>query len=243
MARQVLILGGTRDARKLAGMLVGAGDRVVTSLAGVTDKPHLPDGKVRIGGFGGAGGLADYLKANAIDLLIDATHSFAARISSNAVVAAADAGVRLIRLERPAWIPNEGDRWRIVGSVEAAASALQPGACAFVTIGRKDISQFAGCSDVRLVARMIEPPDIELPAGSRLVLARPPFALADEEALMRDEGVSVLVSKNAGGPGRAKLDAARRLGIPVIMIARPVLPPADTAESPAELAQKIGNDE
>ena len=228
-ANRVLILGGTGEARALAARLAAAGHRVVTSLAGVTSAPRLPAGEVRTGGFGGIDGLADWLKAEGIDWLIDATHPFAAQISAHADAAAGRAGVRLVRLERPAWRPQAGDNWISVADSEAAARALPAQATALVTIGGKEVAAFAGRGDVRVVARMIEAPAARLPDNWRLVLARPPFRLDDEVALMRAEGVSVVVSKNAGGPGTAKLAAARALGLPVVMIERPKKPIVTTA--------------
>lgn len=226
MTKRILILGGTGDARGLAGQLVEAGHQVISSLAGVTAKPMLPAGDVRIGGFGGAKGLADYAMGERIDLIIDATHPFAAVISANAVEAAAIGGVSLVRLLRPAWVAQDGDVWISARDTADALSKIEAGACAFITIGRKEIGQFAGRDDIQVVARMIEAPDPSMPDNCKIILARPPFPVEDETALMRDEGVSVMVSKNAGGTARAKLDAARALGVPVIMIERPAVPTA-----------------
>lgn len=237
---RVLILGGTGEARRLAAALVGRGVDVVTSLAGVTAEPRLPPGEVRRGGFGGAEGLADYLAGAGIGLVVDATHPFAARISRHAVQAAARCNVACLRLERPAWRPEAGDRWVEVADVAGAVAALPRGATALVTIGRKELAAFAGREDLRVIARAIEPPGIALPQGWRLVLARPPFTLEAETALMRQEGVSVLVTKNAGGEAtRAKLDAARMLGLTVVMVARPVKLPAETAATVGEMVERI----
>lgn len=223
MTKRILILGGTGDARALAGRLVEAGHSVISSLAGVTADPMMPVGEVRIGGFGGAQGLAGYALGEQIDLIIDATHPFAAVISANAAEASAISGVSLVRLLRPAWEAQDGDDWVCARDTADALCKIEAGACAFVTIGRKQVGQFADRGDIRIIARMIEAPEPALSANCKIILARPPFPVEDEIALMRDEGVSVLVSKNAGGPARAKLDAARALGLPVIMIERPAV--------------------
>jgi precorrin-6A/cobalt-precorrin-6A reductase len=238
--RRVLILGGTGEARGLAAALVGRGFDVVTSLAGVTAQPALPPGEVRRGGFGGVEGLAAYIAGADIGLVADCTHPFAAVISRHAGVAAALRGIAYVRLERPAWRPGPGDRWQEVGDVAAAAAALEPGATAFVTIGRKELAAFAGRGDVRVIARAIEPPGLALPAGWKLVMGRPPFTVEAEFAMMKAEGVSVLVTKNAGGDAtRGKLEAARALGLPVIMVARPVKPAAETAATVEEMVERI----
>jgi precorrin-6A/cobalt-precorrin-6A reductase len=225
----VLILGGTGEARGLAGRLAAAGHHVVTSLAGVTSAPQLPAGEVRSGGFGGIDGLADYLKAQGIDWLIDATHPFAAQISAHALAAAGRTAVRLVRLERPVWVAGAGDDWTPVADTEAAVAVLPAGGTALITIGRKEVAAFAARGDIGVVARMIEAPAVGVPENWRLVLARPPFTLEDELALMRKELVTVVVAKNAGGPGTAKLEAARELRLPVVMIERPPKPATATA--------------
>lgn len=229
--RRILIIGGTGEARLLAERLVAAGHRPVTSLAGATSRPAEHRGDVRVGGFGGADGLARYLREENFHLLVDASHPFAARISANAHAAAEREGVTYLRLERPAWRPGEGERWTLVKDTAEAVERLPAGAVALVTIGRKEVVAFARRADVTVVARMIESPPVEVPARWRIILARPPFTLDEEHDLMRREGVSVVVSKNAGGPGRAKLDAARALGIAVIMIERPPKPGARVVAS------------
>lgn len=239
-ARRVLILGGTTEARDLAARLVSAGHHVVTSLAGVTSAPRLPAGEVRTGGFGGASGLGEYLAAENFDWLIDATHPFAAQISAHAHAAAGREGVALVRLQRPPWRPGKDDRWVPVPDTAAAVEALPEGAMALITIGRKEVTAFARRSDIGVVARMIEAPADPLPGNWRLVLARPPFSVEEEMALMRGQGVSVLVTKNAGGDGTAKLQAARRLRLPVVMIERPAKPRVRTLGSVKEALALIG---
>lgn len=241
-ARRVLIFGGTTEARELAARLASAGHHVVTSLAGVTSAPRLPAGEVRTGGFGGVAGLADYLAAEKFDWLVDATHPFATQISAHAHAAAAQTGVALVRLERPPWRPEADDRWISVPDIASAVRALPEEATAFVTIGRKEILAIAGRADIRVVARMIEAPAKPLPGNWRLVLARPPFSVDEEMALMRAEGASVLVTKNAGGDGTAKLEAARILRLPVVMIERPPKPEARTAASVDEIVESFGGE-
>jgi precorrin-6A/cobalt-precorrin-6A reductase len=175
-----------------------------------------------------------------IGLVADATHPFAAVISRHAAEAAAAKAIPYLRLERPEWRAGPGDRWRNVADVAAAVAALPSGATAFVTIGRKELRAFMGRGDVRVVARAIEPPGFALPADWTLVLARPPFPLEAEMALMRDESVSVVVAKNSGGEAtRAKLVAARTLGLPVIMVARPAKPDAETVATVEEMVARI----
>jgi len=237
---RILILGGTTEARDLAACLVRAGHHVVTSLAGVSTAPRLPAGEVRMGGFGGASGLASYLAAKNFDWLIDATHPFAAQISAHAQVAAGRTEVALVRLERPPWEPEADDRWIPVADMAAAVATVPEGATAFLTIGRKEVGAFARRSDIGVVARMIEAPAEALPGNWRLVLVRPPFSVDEEMALMRAEGVNLLVTKNAGGEGTAKLEAARALRLPVVMIERPVKPQVRTLTSVEGALELIG---
>ena len=239
MPVRALILGGTGVARGLATRLVEGGHHVVTSLAGVTADPKLPAGEVRKGGFGGIDGLVAYLKDERFDWLIDATHPFAAQISAHAHAAAGLAGVSLVRLERPAWAAGPGDDWIWVPDTTAAVKVLPAGSVALVTIGRKEVPAFAARADVHVVARMIEAPAAALPPNWRLVLARPPFSVDDELALMRERKVTVVVSKNAGGPGSAKLKAARDLGLPVVMIERPPKPEVRTLAGIDEVVAMI----
>lgn len=221
----ILILGGTREARELASALVAAGFDVITSLVGVTEQPVLPAGAVRHGGFGGVDGLADYLCQAEIAAMIDATHPFAAQMSAHACEAATRISLPLLRLERPAWEPVAGDMWTSVQSVGDAVAALPPGARALVTIGRKEIARFFQQTGIGGVARMIEPPGLSVPPGWRVILQRPPFRLDDEILLITHHAITHVVAKNSGGmETQAKLEAARCLGLPVIMIARPRKP-------------------
>lgn len=222
---KILILGGTTEATALARRLAGhprIDARV--SLAGRTKNPVLPPLPTRIGGFGGVAGLAEYLCAEGIGAVIDATHPFAAQISANAAAACARDGVPLRLLTRPAWAAEPGDRWIGVPDMAAAALALRGlGDTVFLTIGRQEVAAFEAVPDKRYLIRAVDPPE-PMPALPRmsLILDRGPFTVESELALMRREVVEVVVSKNSGGRATdAKLEAARRLGLPVVMVERP----------------------
>jgi precorrin-6A/cobalt-precorrin-6A reductase len=227
---RLLILGGTGEALSLARHLAHRADlAIVSSLAGRVAAPTLPPGTVRIGGFGGVDGLAAYLAAERIGAVVDATHPFAARMSVHAAEACRRAGVPLLAFVRPAWAPGSGDRWQPVADM-AAAAALCRGRV-FLTVGRQELAWFAG-SDAWFLIRSIDPPDGPLPQAHELVLARGPFGLADEIDLMRAHRIDMIVSKNSGGPATyAKIEAARALGLPVVMVERPARPAADEARS------------
>lgn len=237
---KLLILGGTGEAVALARALAaefGGALSVTSSLAGRTKAPTLPPGEVRIGGYGGPEGLAEYLRAEDFDAVIDATHPFATRMTANAVAACAVAEKPRLRLDRRAWAPVPGDRWTEVPDIAAAAAALPGlGGRAFLTVGSSELRPFTDIPGIRVWARMIEPPaPEELPAGFAVIEARGPFSQDAEEALMREHGIDVLVTKNSGGKAAApKLAAARALGIPVVMVARPPAPPGEVVSGVAE---------
>jgi precorrin-6A/cobalt-precorrin-6A reductase len=222
---QVLVLGGTGEARRLAAALVARGVDVLSSLAGRVADPALPEGAVRIGGFGGPAGLAAWLAEHRPRAVVDATHPFAATITCSAATAAAAQGIPLLRLQRPGWTPQPGDNWRFVDSLAEAARAVAGSRSVFLTTGRQGVGAFAALPGEVLV-RSVDPPDEPLPAGATLLLARGPFSVADELALMRAHRVDVVVTKDSGGHmTEAKLTAARELGIPVVLVRRPPLPP------------------
>ena len=219
----MLILGGTAEATALAEQLVARGDvTVVTSLAGRTAHPVLPAGEVRIGGFGGAAGLAAYIRENGVTRIIDATHPFARRISENAIQAAAETGVSLEHLVRPGWERQRGDRWQEVSSLDAAARALPAGATVFLALGRQYLEVFAARSDCRFVIRMVDQPAEPLPfADPVLILGKPSADPAREADLFAAHGITHLVCRNSGGAaGYGKIVAAREMGLPVIILGR-----------------------
>jgi precorrin-6A/cobalt-precorrin-6A reductase len=224
---KILILGGTGEARELAGVLVGLGHEVITSLAGRTSDPMLPEGELRVGKFGGIPGLSAYIAAHRIELLVDATHPYAGLISINAVAAAQLTGVPLLRLMRTPWAEPEGANWLHAEDIAAAARVLPTGSKALLTTGHAGLEEFLKRDDCEFVVRLIDAPELTLPRHARLLRDRPPYGLDGEMDLMRREAMTHLVSKNSGGAQTAaKLEAARLLGVTVVMIARPVYGPA-----------------
>ncbi|MGQ2970274.1 MAG: cobalt-precorrin-6A reductase [Allorhizobium sp.] len=220
--QKILILGGTAEARLLAAQLIEEGHSVTTSLAGRTVDPVLPDGEVRIGGFGGADGLAAYLRDEQFDRMIDATHPFARRISENAIKASAISGIPLEQRLRPRWQKQPGDRWKSVATLEAAAEVLPKGATVFLALGRQYLDAFIGRDDCRFVIRMVDPPEAPLGFSDHMLVLGKPASDPDREAdLFTAHGITHLICRNSGGPaGYAKIIAARRLSLPVIMIER-----------------------
>jgi precorrin-6A/cobalt-precorrin-6A reductase len=226
---RILILGGTGEARELAAALVAANVDVISSLAGRVSRPRLPEGPVRIGGFGGKDGLADFLRAEGITCVIDATHPFAAGITANAATAAKCAGVPLLVLRRPAW-DAEPD-WNTVPDMGAAAGAVRdwPGEDVFLTTGRRDLAVFVNDDKHRFLVRAVDPPDGPTPPRMTLITDRGPYTVGGETELLRKHKIGLLVTKNSGGPmTAAKLRAARDLGVQVVMVRRPPLPPGLT---------------
>ncbi|MFF7277764.1 cobalt-precorrin-6A reductase [Streptomyces griseorubiginosus] len=227
MSPHVLILGGTTEARELAAVLAGRpGVRVTTSLAGRVARPGAIAGEVRVGGFGGAEGLADWLREEHVDALVDATHPFARAITANAARAAAVTGVPSLVLRRPGWRPGPRDRWHLVDSLAEAAESLPGlGRRVFLTTGRMELAAFAHLTDLHFVVRSVEPPEAPMPPHTEVILARGPFTVADESALLHDHRIDVLVTKDSGGAATAaKLTAARELSLPVVVVRRPPLP-------------------
>lgn len=219
----------------MARALAAAGIDAVYSYAGRTAKPPEQPIPTRTGGFGGIEGLAAYLKAEAITHVIDATHPFAAQMGGNAAAACTLTGTPLLRLERPAWVAGPGDAWTHVPDVESAAAALPAQrAVVFLAIGRQRLDAFACQPQHRYILRLVDPPEAPLPLpDAQAIIARGPFTEAADRALMQDNGVQLVVAKNAGGQGaEAKLAAARALRIPVILIDRPPRPKTDTAATP-----------
>ena len=225
MAR-ILILGGTAEARQLAGRLAGrVGLEITLSLAGRTAMPAAQPVPVRVGGFGGAAGLADYLMRERIDALIDATHPYANIISANAVAAARRSGVPLVALRRPPWIAVSGDRWIEVDDVREALRAIgQTPRLVFVALGRNELAPFREAPQHYYLIRSVDPVDPPLPLPHvGYVTGRGPFGEADDHALLIGHRIDVVVAKNSGGPATyGKIAAARVLGIDVIMLRRPL---------------------
>ncbi|AKE41202.1 precorrin-6A reductase [Corynebacterium kutscheri] len=235
---RALILGGTGEARKVAALLIERGWQVTSSLAGRVANPKLPVGEVRIGGFGGAAGLATWLRTNNVDLVIDATHPFAERISLSASEATRATGIPLIALHRPTWEKNPQDRWvEVADMTEAARLVAQRFHHIFLTIGRQQLASFAADPHNLYVIRTVEPPEVALPPRHRLIQSRGPFDVAAEKKLMRDNQIDAVVTKNSGGAlTTAKLIAARELGITVVMVQRPILPQCSAiAHTPEEV--------
>nr|WP_314261896.1 cobalt-precorrin-6A reductase [uncultured Devosia sp.] len=238
---KILILGGTAEARELANRLVALGHEVTTSLAGRTQDPILPQGGLRMGGFGGIPGLAAYLRVAGIETLVDATHPYAGQISINAVAAAQAVHVPLIRYMRPEWEQQIGDDWITVETMVEAAAVLPHNADVLLTTGHAGLEHFLARDDCQFVVRTIEAPDMALPRHASLLQTRPPYGLIDEMALMEREGITHLVTKNSGGKQTSsKLEAARRLGVKVIMIARPVYGPANEVSSVNDAMAALG---
>jgi precorrin-6A/cobalt-precorrin-6A reductase len=233
---RVLLLGGTAEARDLASVLVEDGVDVVSSLAGRVRRPRLPAGEVRLGGFGGVTGLREELPG--YDVVVDATHPFAATISRSAAQACADAGTPLLRLARPSWSEDPGaSRWRWVSSSEEAASAAaEAGGPVFLTTGRQSLRRFLPQLGARAVlARVVDPVEWQAPATWTVILARGPYTLEGERSLMVAHGIEVLVTKDSGGDlTRAKLDAADSLGVGVVVVRRPASP--DAVEEVSDVA-------
>lgn len=223
----VLLLGGTTEARQLAGLLLTAGVPAVTSLAGDVAELRLPPGEVRVGGFGGVAGLVSYLREHEVSAVVDATHPFAATMTAHAVAACAQAGVPLLRLSRPSWSGRpDAAGWHWVDSAaEARAIAGRLGNRVFLAIGRQALAEFADWDDRFVLARVIDPPDIAIPASWTVLRARGPFRIEDELDLLHRHGIDVLVTKDSGGSTDAKLAAASELEVPVVMVRRPA-PPA-----------------
>lgn len=224
---RILILGGTEEARLLADALVERGHEVTLSYAGRTTEPIPPKSHVRVGGFGGAAGLSDFILGNGIERLVDATHPYSVRIATNAVAAAEATGVGFLRLIRAGWTEPQYAFWHHVASVEEAAARLPAGARVLLTVGHRGLDTFLARTDCSFVVRSIEPPERPLPAHAQSLLQRPPYFVGAEKELMRKQGITHLITKNSGGvQTEAKLEAAQELRVAVVMISRPQLPPA-----------------
>ncbi|MEY3867600.1 MAG: hypothetical protein RLZZ338_1491 [Cyanobacteriota bacterium] len=241
--KRVLILGGTADAAALTAKIDRVdGVNTIASFAGRTQQPVTLRNRVSIrrGGFGGATGLANYLRSEQIDLLIDATHPFAAEISFNAAKAASQCGIPRLMLIRPPWEAQPADKWIEVESNQEAANIL-PGLAQriFLTIGRQEIPVYSHLKNIWFLMRMIDSPDANTPVPpGKLLLEKGPFSHEEERALLQQYEISAIVSKNSGGDATyPKIIAARELGLPVVMIKRP---PNPGGEQVADVNSALG---
>lgn len=242
MKASILILGGTTEARQLAAHLAAEGFDCLLSLAGRTKAPAAQPVPVRVGGFGGAEGLARFLREEGFVLMVDATHPYAARISANAAEASRLSGVALIALRRSGWERQAGDNWQGVDSVTAAVAALgNAPRRVFVALGRNELSPFENAPQHRYLIRSVDPvePPLAVPHAD-YITARGPFVEEEEMELLQAQGVEVIVCKNSGGTAAyGKVAAARMLGLPVIMIERPALPDVPAGETVAAVVARV----
>jgi precorrin-6A/cobalt-precorrin-6A reductase len=242
---RVLILGGTADANQLVAAIAGD-PRLdpILSYAGRTENPKRPPIAWRVGGFGGIDGLIDYLRTEKIARVIDATHPFAAQMSAHAIAACAAAAVPLLALERAPWQRTSGDRWIEVDDFAAAAEALgvEPRRV-FLGIGRTQLAPFANHPQHFYLVRLVDPPRAPLALNAEVIIARGPYHLAGDRAVLTDHRIDTMVTRDAGGDSAsAKIDAARELGLPVVMVRRPFIPPREKVESVAEVLRWLGHD-
>ena len=250
--KNILILGGTGDAISIAEQLsLIENYKIITSLAGVTQKPRLPIGKVHIGGFGGREGLVNFLEANKINLIVDATHPFSTQIKENAIFASNELSVPIIHFVRDQWKMEIGDKWHMVDNLPEASNKLRELSSTrklkvFLTVGRKGLADFADILNSKFVIRSIEKPSaLERFSCAEWIEGRGPFSFDNELKLLQQEQIDIIVTKNSGGlSGKAKLLAARTLGLPVIVVRQPPRPlgaKCNTIEGVVELSlKKVG---
>lgn len=222
--RRVLVLGGTSEARALAEALDAAGIRFMSSLAGRVSTPKWPVGAVRVGGFGGVGGLMAFLAESGITQVIDATHPFAARMSANAVRACAESGIPLLRLARPGWGARpDASSWRWVADLDEARMVAEGlGERPFVTTGRQTLNAYRSWGERDVLVRIVEPLAEDAPSRWTIIRDRGPYSVAGELALLREHRIDVLLTKDSGGSyTSAKLDACAELRVPVVVVSRP----------------------
>jgi precorrin-6A/cobalt-precorrin-6A reductase len=241
---RVLILGGTSEANLLAAAVAAAGVDAIYSYAGRTQVPVNQPLPTRTGGFGGADGLADAIRQQGFTHVVDATHPFATEISRNAVTACAATATPLIALERQPWAKSPGDIWIEVDDIASAVTVLpEEPARVFLAIGRQHIASFSARPQHAYTLRFIDAAEGALPLpDADLIVSRGPFTLAGELDMMRARRIEWVVARNSGGVGaRAKIDAARELGLPVIMITRPEVPDRMRVESVDEVMHWLGH--
>lgn len=218
---------------------------MVVSLAGATRSAHEGLGEVRVGGFGGVPGLIGYLRSAQVDLVVDATHPFAIQMSAHAATACTASGVPLLRLSRPGWESHPAaGTWQWVDSLpDARAVAEGLGERIFLSIGRQELAEFSAWTHRYVLARVIDPPDFTVPQAWEMIRGRGPFALDDERELLRSRRIEALVTKNSGGElAAAKLTAAASLGVPVVIVRRPIsaasVPTVSTVDEAADWVQQ-----
>jgi precorrin-6A/cobalt-precorrin-6A reductase len=244
---RVLILGGTTEANQLVAVLANAPRfDAVLSYAGRTERPTPPPIPWRVGGFGGVDGLTKYLRDEKIARVVDATHPFAAQMSAHAIAACAIAGVPLLALERRPWPRMAGDRWIEVDDFAAAAEALGTSPRrVFLGIGRMQLAPFASHPQHVYLVRLVDPPRSPLPLpGAELIVARGPFDLAGDRVMLANHRIDIVVARDAGGDAAfAKIEAARELGLPVVMVRRPLIAEREKVETVGEVLRWLGHDE
>ncbi len=234
----LLLLAGTSEARQIAWALADRSPKIIASLAGVTRNPPDLPVPTRTGGFGGESGFRAFLDQYGVTAVIDATHPFAARITDRTARVCSELGLPCLLFRRLPWVPDEGDHWRMIAQEEDAAAHIPKGATVFLATGRQTLHRFANLAGRRVICRQIDPPTAPFPfEGGEFLIGRPPFSVARERETFTALGVDWLVVKNAGGSlARSKLDAARDLGLPVLMLTRPPVPDGITVASTLEEA-------
>lgn len=243
MTPHLLILGGTTEASALAKLVAEQNLRAVFSYAGRVERPRDQPIPVRVGGFGGVDGLVHYLRDERITHVVDATHPFAAQMSANAVAACAKVDVPLVALTRAPWTSGQGDRWTGVPDIAAAVAALAGSPKrVFLALGRMHLAAFTSQPQHRYLLRLVDQPGALPLPDCTVVVDRGPFTTEADKALMQAHGIELVVSKNAGGRGaRSKIDAARDLGLPVLLIDRPAIPPRGEVDTPAQVMRWLAH--
>ncbi len=238
---KILIFGGTREAIEFANILGEEGHEIILSLAGRTQNPKLPKyGQVRIGGFGGAEKIAEFLSQENIDLIIDITHPYAQNISNQLVDAASLSQKSLLRFKRPLWHKNNENDWQEFENVAQAIKQLPQNVTCFISTGHKGLEELEKRPDCKFLVRLIEVPKITLPQNCTIILSHPPYEVSDELAVMKQHKITHLLSKNSGSKQtKAKIEAALNLGMDIFMIARPKLKEANELFSTEHLLSYI----
>ncbi len=240
---KILLLAGSGEGRRLAKRLHDTGHDVLASLAGATNEAARYDCPVRIGGFGGEQGFRDFISEFRPDLIIDATHPFAHQISVRTHAVCQGEDIAYLQVLRPPWRPSEGDTWHMIDTPAEARPYILPNARVFLATGRQTLKSFGNLQDCYLICRQIDPPETPFPfPNGEYLVGRPPFSIEDEVCLFKELRVDVIVVKNAGGDAsRSKLDAAKALKMPVVMINRPPRLEADIVTSVSDAERWVAN--